>query len=189
VKQRLVVAITGASGALLAERIVEKSKFPVILAAGKWGRQVYETECGPFETLAKKAVEVYDDDDMFAPIASGSVDTAGMVAAPCSAGTLGRIASGTSPNLICRAAHCHLKEQKKLILCLRESPLTLIDLQNAAAVAAAGAVVMPLSFPFYMTKGRDPRTVSLVELMDVFADRVLKLLGHPPEATWETVRQ
>ncbi len=187
-KKRLVVAVTGASGALLAQCIMQKSVFPVALVAGKWGRRVFETECGPFETLAAQAAEVYEADDMFAPIASGSVETAGMVVAPCSAGTLGRIASGTSPNLICRAAHCHLKEQRKLVLCLRESPLTTIDLHNATAAAAAGAVIMPVSLPFYMTKDCDPSTVPVLELINAFADRVLQLFGQTPSATWEDVR-
>ena len=187
--QPLVLAVTGASGALLAERIVAKSPIPVILTAGKWGRAVYEAECGPFETLTKRVQAVYDADDMSAPIASGSVETAGMVVAPCSAGTLGRIAAGTSDTLAARAAHCHLKERRPLILCLREAPLTRIDLQNAERAAAAGAVVMPLSFPFYMQKECDPRTVTLAELMDDFAERVLSLLGVPPSRTWADVRE
>ena len=185
----LVLAVTGASGALLADRIVEKSPFPVILTVGKWGRAVYEAECGPFETLAKRVQAVYDAEDMRAPIASGSVETSGMVVAPCSVGTLGRIASGASDTLAVRAAHCHLKERRPLILCLREAPLTRIDLQNADRAAAAGAVVMPLSFPFYMQKERDPRTITLAELMDDFAERVLKLLGVPPSRTWADVRE
>lgn len=187
-EKRLVVAVTGASGALLARCILEKSEFPVALVAGKWGKQVYASECGSFDALAAKASELYENDDMFAPIASGSVETAGMVIAPCSAGTLGRIAAGTSENLICRAAHCHLKEQRKLVLCLRESPLTTIDIQNAATVAAARGIIMPLSFPFYMMRGKDPNAVTLSELMNTFADRVLALFGQAPAATWDHVR-
>ena len=185
----LVLAVTGASGALLANRIVEKSPFPVILTVGKWGRAVYEAECGSFDALAKRVHAVYDAEDMSAPIASGSVETVGMVVAPCSAGTLGRIATGISDTLAARAAHCHLKERKPLILCLREAPLTRVDLQNADRAAAAGAVVMPLSFPFYMQKKRDPGQVTLLELMDDFAERVLKLLGLPPARTWADVRE
>jgi 4-hydroxy-3-polyprenylbenzoate decarboxylase len=187
-KQRLVVAVTGASGSLSAKRIVEKSQFPIILAASDWGKRVYETECGPFTALAEKAAEVYDNDDMFAPIASGSTQTAGMIVAPCSVSTLARIANGLGDDLIARAAHCHLKERQNLILCLRESPLTSIDLHNAAAVSSAGAQIMPISFPFYMMKGRDPNTVTLMELMDVFAERVLALIGQPPTISWENLR-
>jgi 4-hydroxy-3-polyprenylbenzoate decarboxylase len=187
-KQRLVAAVTGASGSLLAKCIVEKSQFPIVLVASDWGKRVYETECGPFQTLAEKAAEVNDNGDLFAPIASGSTETVGMIVAPCSASTLARIAHGLGDDLIARAAHCHLKEQRKLILCLRESPLTLIDINNAAAAAAAGAMIMPVSFPFYMMKDRDPSTVTLLELMNVFAERALSLFGQKPSVSWEDIR-
>jgi 4-hydroxy-3-polyprenylbenzoate decarboxylase len=185
---KLVLAVTGASGSLLAERLMEKSPWPVHLVVSRWGREVYERERGALTGLTARAAAVLDVDDLLAPIASGSVETAGMVVAPCSANTLGHIASGTSPNLITRAAHCHLKEGRRLILALREAPLSLIDLDNARAVAAAGGVVMPLSPPFFMTAGRNPDEVTMTDLMDLFADRVLQLLGQPASQTWEDVR-
>ena len=187
-KPRLIVGITGASGSLLARCLLEKSTFPTVLIAGRWGRRVYESECGSFDELTTLASDVYESDDMFAPVASGSVETVGMVVAPCSAGTLGRIASGTSADLICRAAHCHLKERRKLILCLRESPLTQIDLRNGCVAADAGAVIMPLSFPFYMYSGKAPGEIPLIDLMNAFAERVLRHFGQTPTATWEDVR-
>ncbi len=187
-KQRLVLAVTGASGSLLAERIAEKSRFPIVLVASDWGKRVYENECGSFETLAKRADEVCDNGDLFAPIASGSTPTVGMIVAPCSSSTLARIAGGIGDDLITRAAHCHLKEQRKLIVCLRESPLTVIDLENAKAVAFAGAIVMPVSFPFYMMNGRSPEKTTLLDLTEAFAERVLSLMGQEPTATWESVR-
>ena len=111
-----------------------------------------------------------------------------MIVAPCSANTLGQVAQGLSPILITRAAHCHLKEKRPLILCVREAPWSLIDLENARRVTAAGGVVMPISPPFFMAAGRDPDAVSMTELIALFADRVLKLLGHPPPASWESSR-
>ncbi len=184
----LVLAVTGASGSLLAKALMARSPWPVSLVMSRCGREVYARECGGVDALEAGAREVLDIDDLFAPIASGSVETAGMVVAPCSVNTLGHIAAGTSPNLISRAAHCHLKEGRPLILALREAPLTLIDIDNARSAAAAGGVVMPLSPPFFMTAGRNPDRVTLTELMDLFADRVLRRLGHPAGKTWEDVR-
>lgn len=182
---KLVLGVTGATGSLVADLIIDLSPWPVSLVATEWGKNVYERERGPFGQLAGRAAEVFDNGDLAAPIASGSVETAGMIIAPCSANTLGQIASGVSPNLITRAAHCHLKERRPLVLCVRESPWTLIDIGNAKRAAEAGATVMPLSPPFFMTAGRDPKEVSLLDLMSLFADRVLKLLGHAPARTWE----
>lgn len=185
---KLVLAVTGASGSLTAKSLIAKSPWPVALVMSQWGRKVYESECGPVRELEEMADEIHRDDDLFASIASGSVPTAGMIVAPCSANTLGHIAAGTSPNLIARAAHCHLKEGRKLILALRESPLTLIDIENARSVAAAGGVIMPLSPPFFMTADKAPETISMAELVELFADRVLGLLGAPVDRTWEDVR-
>jgi 4-hydroxy-3-polyprenylbenzoate decarboxylase len=90
--------------------------------------------------------------------------------------------------LIARAAHCQLKERRPLILGLRETPLTLIDLRNAVRAAEAGAVIMPLSPPFYMFKGHTPDKITLHDLMAAYVDRVLTLLGHEAATTWEDVR-
>jgi 4-hydroxy-3-polyprenylbenzoate decarboxylase len=111
-----------------------------------------------------------------------------MVVLPCSANTLGQIAAGLGDTLIARAAHCHLKERRPLVLGLRETPLSAIDLHNAATAANAGATVMPLSPPFFMFKGRTPHQISMHDLMAAYVDRVLALLGHPLSQTWEDVR-
>ena len=111
-----------------------------------------------------------------------------MVVLPCSAHTLAQIAAGLGDNLITRAAHCQLKEQRPLILCLREAPLTLIDVENARRAARAGAVIMPMSPPFFMFAGSDPKATSMHDLLDAFADRVLALLGQSADQTWEDVR-
>lgn len=186
--QHLIVAMTGASGAYAAELLLKKSPWPTMLIASKWAREIYVHECGPFEELEKLAGRVFDNDDMMAAPASGSVPTAGMVILPCSANTLGRIAAGLGETLIARAAHCHLKEGRPLVLGLRETPLTAIDVQNASTLAAAGATLMPISPPFYMFKGRTPHEVTLHEVMAAYVDRVLSFLGKPLEKTWEDVR-
>lgn len=184
----LILAITGASGIHAARLLVEKSPWPVDLVASRWGRVVAETECGGMQALEAGAARVFDPDDLSAPIASGSVAAVGMVILPCSAHSLAQIAAGLGDNLITRAAHCQLKERRPLILCLRESPLTVIDLDNARRVAAAGGVIMPICPPFFMVGGVDPEAVSMGSLLDLFVDRVLALLGRRPARTWEEVR-
>ena len=184
----LVLALTGATGTVAARMLVEKSPWPVTLIASTWGKTVYEKECGPFAELARLANLVCDDDDLAAPVSSGSVPTVGMVILPCSSNTLGEIASGVASSLITRAAHCHLKERRPLICCLREAPLSLIDLRNAVTVSEAGGIVMPLSPPYYMLDSSRPEAVTLRQLLDVYLDRVLALLGKAAGRTWEDVR-
>ncbi len=184
----LVVAMTGASGALATKLLMEKSQWPVTLVASRMGRVVYEQEVGPFAELEALADQVWSNGDLTATIASGSVPTAGMVILPCSANTLGKIACGLADSLVTRAAHCQLKEGRKVVLCVREAPWTLLNAQNAANIAAAGGTIMPLSPPYYMTKGRDPREVSISEMLGYYADHVLSLFGQASPQTWEDLR-
>jgi len=184
----LVVAITGASGALAAKLLVERSQWPVSLVASKMGRLVYEQEVGDFQALEARASEVWNDNDLTAPIASGSVPTLGMVVLPCSVNTLGKVAVGIADSLITRAAHCQLKEGRKLVLCVREAPWTLPNTQSAATVAAAGGTIMPLSPPYYMVKGRNPAEVSVSEMLGHYVDHVLSLFGQEAPRTWADVR-
>jgi 4-hydroxy-3-polyprenylbenzoate decarboxylase len=184
----LIVAMTGASGVYAAELLLKKSPWPTMLIVSKWAREIYAHECGPVETLEKLADQIFDNADMMAPPASGSVPTAGMVVMPCSANTLGQIAAGLGDTLIARAAHCHLKERRPLILGLRETPLSVIDARNVSTAAAAGATLMPLSPPFFMFKGRRPQMITMHDLMDAYVDRVFSLLGHALKKTWEDVR-
>jgi 4-hydroxy-3-polyprenylbenzoate decarboxylase len=182
--ERLVLAVTGATGAHAAQLLMERSPWPITLVVSRWGRDVCARERVPVEALAKRAAEVLDDDDLAAGIASGSVPTVGMVVMPCSTDTLAKIAAGVADTLITRAAHCHLKEGRKLVLCVRESPWTLIDIRNAACAAEAGAVVMPLSPPFYMFADREPGGVTMTDLLGAYVDRVLAVLGKKPTKTW-----
>ena len=186
-KPPLIVAMTGASGAYAAQLLLERSPWPTLLVASRWARAIYERECGPFDKLTRLAGRVYEPSDLEAPPSSGSVPTAGMVIVPCSINTLAHIANGLADNLITRAAHCHLKERRPLILGLRETPLTAIDLANAARAAGAGAVIMPLSPPFFMFQGQTPEQITLHDLMAAYIDRVLALLGRPLAANWENL--
>ena len=188
ISPHLILGITGASGIHAARLLAKKSPWPVDLVVSRWGKDVAGTECGGIEAIEGHAARVFSPDDLNAPLSSGSVPALGMVVLPCSAHTLAQVAVGLGDSLITRAAHCQLKERRPLILCLREAPLTLIDLENAQRVARAGAVIMPMSPPFFMFAGTDPNAVTMDNLLDAFADRVLALLGRHPERTWEDIR-
>jgi flavin prenyltransferase len=161
---RVFLGITGASGAPYAARLVEAlagAGCEVGLCASRAGIEVLATELygdarlSPDETLARltepvrDAVTLYDERDWHAPYASGSAKVDAYVICPCSMGTLGTIASGAMSNLIQRAASVALKEGRKLVLCPRETPLSLIHLENMLRVRQAGAVVLFLAPGFY----------------------------------------
>jgi 4-hydroxy-3-polyprenylbenzoate decarboxylase len=190
-----IVAITGASGAIYAKGFLQE-----ILALGHCvelvlsptGEQILDLELGfsPQGTLAEKqsrwaeflgqgekSLHLLDHRDLAAGISSGSFPTSGMIVIPCSMGTLGRIATGVSTNLIERAADVTLKERRPLILVTRETPLSLIHLRNMAAVTEAGAVVMPPVPSFY----HHPATID--DLVTAFVGRVLDRLGIPNHLT------
>jgi 4-hydroxy-3-polyprenylbenzoate decarboxylase len=184
----LILGITGASGIHGARLLIEKSPWPVDLVVSRWGRQVAATECGGLQAIEARANRVFAPDDLYAPMSSGSVPAIGMVVLPCTANTLAQIAVGLADNLICRAAHCQLKERRPLVLCLREAPLTLIDIENARRLVQAGAIIMPMSPPFFMFAATEPQSISMHDLLDAFVDRVLALLGRPADRSWEDVR-
>ncbi len=177
--RRIVLAFTGATGAPFGVRLLERlSANPevgaVVLLTSPTGRRCLADECGTIveELLARSPkVRSLPERNVGADLASGSHRHEGMAIVPCSAGTLGRIAAGTSDNLICRAADVTLKERRPLVLCLRETPLNRIHLENMLRVHDAGAVVMPLMPGFYH------RPQTLADLYDAFATRVMDQLG------------
>jgi 4-hydroxy-3-polyprenylbenzoate decarboxylase len=118
-------------------------------------------------------IRFYENMDFYSPIASGSYPTEGMIVIPCSTGTLGAIASGTSTNLIQRGAEVALKERRKLILVIREMPLSAIHLENCLKLAHAGAVILPASPGFYH------RPTEISDLIDFVVARVLDQFRLP----------
>lgn len=169
---RLVVAVTGASGAIYLQRLLhylDRPEHELHLVFSAYGKQVVQEELGELK-LPANATE-HSDRSMNAPFASGSAKFDAMVVAPCSMGTLGRIAQGTSTSLILRAADVFLKERRKLILVPRETPWGLIHLRNATLAHEAGAVILPASPSFYS----HPK--SLEELADTVVWRILDQLG------------
>ncbi|MFM8234735.1 MAG: UbiX family flavin prenyltransferase [Holophagaceae bacterium] len=177
--QKYSLAICGASGAAfgvaILKRLIEKDSIThVALMVSATGKRCLhdETRLGPEDlTALSPKISLRSDQNVGADIASGSYRQDGMIIAPCSAGALGRIAWGISNNLISRAADVCLKERKPLILCLRETPLNRVHLDNMLRLHDAGAILMPLMPGFYS----NPK--SLEDLFDTFALRVLDQLG------------
>ena len=180
----VVFAITGASGAPYAVRLLEvlaENGVPVWLILSSHGLRLLKQECGIGSVAALRAatggnagwksVTLFDDGDRGARPASGSAKTAGMVVCPCSMGTLSAIAHGTSRSLVERSADVTLKERRKLILVPRETPLSLIHARNIVSVTEAGAVVIPAAPGFYH------RPTSINELVDFIVQRVIDQLG------------
>ncbi len=147
---------------------------PFVLVMSAGGRAVLQEETGGGAgELAQWAARVYEDSDLSAPIASGTVATAGMAVVPCSMNQLARIATGLSDTLIGRAAHVHLKERRRLILVPRETPLDAISLSHMTRLAELGVVVLVAAPPYYL----HPRSVE--DQTDYLAGKVLDHLGVP----------
>ena len=178
----IVLAITGASGAPYAVRLLEvlaRHQVPTDLIVSGHGWRLLDTESGVADEAALRAatggdwssITVYPDTDRGAKPASGSYRTRGMVICPCSMGTVAAIAGGTSRSLVERAADVMLKERRKLVLVPRETPLSLIHLRNLTAVTEAGAVVIPAAPGFYH------RPATIAELVDFIVQRILDQVG------------
>jgi flavin prenyltransferase len=178
----IVVAITGASGAPYAVRLLEvlaTHRSPVWLIPSEYGMRLLGEECSIKSLDGLKAatggdwssVQVFTDDDRGAKPASGSQRTGGMVVCPCSMATVSAIAAGASRSLVERAADVTLKERRKLIVVPREAPLSLMHLRNLTAVAEAGAIVLPAAPGFYH------RPTKVSELVDFVVQRILDQLG------------
>jgi 4-hydroxy-3-polyprenylbenzoate decarboxylase len=169
---RYILGVTGASGAIYATRTAMHLKrlgHEVSLIVTAPGREVVEYEGQ--KALFDYVDSVFNVDDFFAECASGSADYAGMAVVPCSMGTLGRIAAGTSDNLLVRSADVCLKERRPLVIVPREMPYNLIHIENMERVTRAGAVVIPASPQFYSK----PATIE--DLVDTVVAKILKHLG------------
>lgn len=172
---KLLVAITGASGALYAQRLLDnldtrQHELHVVLS--NYARQVIAEEL-PAGLRLPDGARSHALKSMNAPFASGSNPPDAMVVIPCTMGTLGRIAHGYSEDVLLRAADVVLKEKKKLILVPRETPLSLVHLKNMELLLQAGATILPANPSFYA----GPRTIQ--EVVDTVVARVLDHLGLP----------
>ena len=153
-KHKIIVAITGASGSiyakvLLDQLVVLKNQIDAVgIVMSKNAKDVWEFELGN-DSYKDYPFKYYEKNDFMAPFASGSAQYKTMIVAPCSMGTLARIASGVSNDLVTRAADVILKERRKLILINRDTPLNLIHINNMKTITEAGGIIMPASPSFY----------------------------------------
>ncbi len=174
--KKIAVAITGASGSIYAKLLLQKltlmkeqlSEISVVMTEN--AKQVWETELQE-ESYQDFGVRYYTTKDFTAPFASGSAKYDGLIIVPCSMGTLGRIAAGISNDLITRGADVMLKERKKLILLIRDTPYNLVHIRNMETVTLAGGIICPASPSFYSK----PQT--LEEAAATVVDRALDLAG------------
>ena len=172
---RLIVGITGASGAIYGIRALQvlhglKVETHLVIADAALETLRLETDLKKSDVV-RLATETHRPDDIASKIASGSYPTDGMVVIPCSMKTLAGIASGYSDNLLLRAADVTIKERRKLVLVVRETPLSLIHIENMATVTRAGAIVLPAVPAFYQR----PKTVAA--LVDQVVGKALDMLG------------
>ncbi|RYY97530.1 MAG: UbiX family flavin prenyltransferase [Chitinophagaceae bacterium] len=180
-KKKIAVAITGASGALYARLLLQKleqlqdqcAEVSVVMSDN--ARYVWRTELGD-ESYAGFPFRYFEKGDFLAPFASGSARYDALIVAPCSMGTLGRIAGGISNDLVTRGADVMLKERKKLILVVRETPYNLVHIKNMEAVTLAGGIICPATPSFYS------RPQTLEEAALTVIDRVIDLAGLENES-------
>jgi len=176
---RYLIGMTGASGSVFAVDFLRRCPGEKYLVLSDWARQVLyaETGLGPAD-LEPHVKKIFADTDLAAPFSSGGNRHDAFVILPCTVSTLSKIAVGIADSLITRAAAVALKERMRLVVCVRETPLTGIALENMLRLSREGAVVMPVSPPWY----RSP--ASLDELVAGFTDKLLALLGEPAGPAW-----
>ena len=177
---RIVVGMTGASGSAFGVDFLRRCPAEKYLILTKWGRYVLKEETGLTEHhLAEHAKKSFSDEDLAAPFSSGSTPFDALVILPCSASTMAKIACGIADTLLTRTAMVALKERRRLIIGLRETPLSTIMLEQAMKLSQAGAVVMPIAPPLY----HRPRTIE--ELVGQLTDKVLGVLGFETSLAWK----
>ena len=179
---KIIVAVTGASGGVYARQCIEQLLLAeqveqIALVVSEKARQVLRYE--GVELPCSPKITSYDNDDMFAPVASGSARYDAMVVVPASMGSVGRIASGVSLSLIERAADVMLKERRRLVVVVRETPYSLIHLRNMTTLTEAGAVILPASPSFYS------RAENIEQLTMSVTERIVSHLGvELPHYQW-----
>ncbi len=175
-RQKIVVAITGASGSVYAKVLLTKlcqlkdqiEELGVVMTEN--AKDVWQTELGN-DDYKKFDVKYFGQQDFYAPFASGSGQYSTMIIIPCSMGTLGRIATGISSDLITRAADVILKERRKLICVARDTPYNLIHIKNMETITLAGGIICPATPSFYSL----PKTIE--EVAATVVDRVIDIAG------------
>jgi len=177
---RVVVGITGASGAIFGVEFLRRCQAEKYLILTKWGRYVLKEETGLTEHhLAEHVKRAFPDEDLSGPFASGSNPFDALVIVPCSVSTMAKIACGLGDTLLTRTAQVALKERRKIILALRETPLSTIALEQAYKLSQAGVIVAPISPAFYL----HPQNIE--QMVEQFTDKLLGLLGLETPLAWK----
>ncbi len=174
IKPRIAVGITGSSGAVYALDFLKRYPYDKYLIMSKWGKAVMKDELKmpePEKALKPYYTRAFADTDLTAPLASGTSELDAYVIIPASTSTIGKIASGVGDTLITRTAAVCLKERYKMIICVRETPLSTITLEQCAKLSREGVIIMPISPPLYFI----PKTVE--EYVQGFVNKVLQQCG------------
>lgn len=180
-KRKIILAITGASGSVYAEKLLKKltvsrpAPAEIAVIFSETGRDIWLSETGQDFTAAPPA-KAYVNTSFNAPFASGSSSFDTMIICPASMGIVGRIAGGISDDLITRAADVMMKERRRLIIVPRETPYNLIHIENMRTLTLAGAIICPATPSFYS----NPKTID--DLITTVTDRILDLAGFPVDA-------
>lgn len=178
---RTIVGITGASGVAYGVDFLRRCPNDKYLVASKWGRRVLHEELDlKVDELRPWVNEIYSDSDLASPFSSGSNKFDSLVIVPCSVSTLAKIANGISDTLITRIAQVALKERRRLVIALRETPLSSIALENALKLSREGAVIMPICPPHYM----EANTVE--DLVGGYVDKLLGTIGIDNGRGWRS---
>lgn len=173
---RTVVAITGASGTIYGIRLLEELQGEKELIITETAKRILEAETAyAVSEVEEMADAVYHEDELFAPMASGSHRFQAMIICPCSESTLAKVSLGIADNLVTRAAAVCLKEHRKLIVVPRETPQSTVMLRNSLRLAEDGGIVLPASPGFY------PKPRSVEELVDFVVGKILDQMGQPHE--------
>jgi flavin prenyltransferase len=178
---RIAVGITGSSGAVYAVDFLKRYPYEKFVVMSKWGKAVLKDELklkDPEKDLAPYFKRSFADSDLTAPLASGTTHLDAFVILPATTSTIGKIASGIGDTLITRTAAVCLKERYKLIICVRETPLSTVTLEQLARLSGYGAVIMPISPPLYFV----PETVD--QYVQGFVNKVLQQCGVRTGDAW-----
>ena len=175
-KRKIILAVTGASGSIYSRKLLEKLKAlkeppaEIAVVFSDTAKEIWEYELGE-KFIPVSPAKVYENNNFYAPFASGSSTYDTMIICPASMGTLGRIAGGTSDDLICRAADVILKERRRLIMVPRETPYNLIHIRNMEILTRSGAIICPATPNFYC------KPITIDDLVMTVVDRIISLAG------------
>ncbi len=176
---KIAVGITGSSGAIFAVEFLKNCPAEKFLVVSKWGKVVLKDEVGLTDKDLKPYIKrQFSNDDLTSPLASGTNSIDAVIIIPCTTSTIGKIASGIGDTLLTRMAQVALKEKRKLILCVRETPLSTITLEQAWKLSRDGVIIMPISPPLYF------KPQNIQEYVDAFVNKLNGVLGVQEIKGW-----